>query len=240
VRPATDRIVVTGGYGTLAKALRTHFPDAVYLSHEELDVRNHTSVARVVDVLRPTLVIHAAAITDHQCPDLDLLVKTNIGGTRKVAAAAKLAGAKLVYLSTHYVYPGHKGHHTETDRPQPIGHYAWTKLAGEHFALLAPDTLVIRGSWYTRAKVMHWQPAFCDAWTNRTTVEFAAAQIAALITRGAEGIFNIGGPRSTFYDIAVSYGRTPSPGLRTSWAGPYEFPHDSSVAIDKFRVFTTK
>lgn len=232
------KIVVTGGNGTMGQALREFLPDAVYLSRAELDVRNGSMTADVIARENPDVVIHAAALTNHQHPNAGEIIETNILGTEHVARVCRSLGIKLVYLSTHYVYPGETGNYRETDATRPIGTYAWSKLAGEGWAKLPEKWLIVRGSWYTPAKLRGWVDlgAFTDAFCNRETPQFAAMRIATLVARDAVGIFNIGGTRRSFYQIAYEEGFFPRPETRTEYKVPYPFPADSSVNTDKYNA----
>lgn len=236
-------IVVTGGNGTIGRALRTFLPDAVYLSRQDCDVTDDRAVNRMFEYAQPEVVIHAAAITDHQHPNAAEVIETNIVGTEYVARHARAYGAKLVYLSTHYVYPGEIGNYKEHERTRPIGAYAWSKLAGEGWARLPNHNwLIIRGSWYTwDTRVKHWMAsAVDDAYTSREPAIVAARKIANLVTLDATGVFNIGGPRRTFYEIALYEAecQRPTPCSRKDLVDlPYAFPKDSSVNTDKYRAF---
>lgn len=232
------RILVTGGSGALATALRAFLPDARYLSHAELDVTDQEQVWRVIHEEGPSIVIHAAAITDHQCPDMGKLINTNIIGTQYVKQACQ-GVAKLVYLSTHYVYPGETGNYKETDECRPIGAYAWSKYAGERIAASAPNHLIIRGSWYTEAKIGLWgeNGALTDAWCSRMAPGEAAEKVAKLVNAGAWGTYNIGGDRRTFHEIMQGESWLEHPWPRITRADlklPYEFPVDSSVNTEKY------
>ncbi len=227
------KILVTGGHGVLGSALRQHLPGAIYLSHAECDVADSASVRRALSLYQPGVVIHAAAITDHQCRDFGLLLRTNVLGTLNVCRSA--GNARVVYLSTHYVYPGESGNYRETDACRPIGVYAETKYAGELIALstcIAP--LIIRGSWYTPEKLDGWRTRglLPDVYCNREPVDVAAGKIAKLVTREAMGIINIGGPRRTFGEIV------PGAPVRTradvDATIDYPFPNDSSVNTDRY------
>lgn len=231
-------IVVTGGSGSLGRALRQHLPGANYLRRQDCDVTNAAEVRRVFRETEPDVVIHAAAITDHQCRDFGLLLRTNVLGTLNVCRSA--GTARVVYLSTHYVYPGESGNYTETDPCKPIGAYAETKYAGELIALstcIAP--LIIRGSWYTPEKLHLWRTkgALLDVWCNREPVDTAAEKIAQLVLRGTMGIINIGGTRRTFRDIVPSAPSRTRAEVDASL--DYPFPHDSSVNTDRYDALVT-
>lgn len=237
-------IVVTGGSGALATALREFLPDARYLTRKECDVRDTFDLLNGYEALEAAdTILHAAALTDHQHPDGGAIIETNVFGTENVARFAAAHSKRLVYLSTHYVYPGILGDYKETDRPRPIGTYAWAKLAGERWVeQLCPDALIVRGSWYTMRKVALWarQGALWDAYHSREPVASAARKIALLIQSGVNGIVNIGGPRRTFEDVAVEmFGdtlvhRTTRREYNEAGKSPYKFPRDCSVSTEKF------
>ena len=234
-------IAVTGGDGVLARALRAFLPDATYLSREVCDVRDYWSVAHALKYA--DVVIHAAALTDHQHPNAAEVIETNVFGTENVARACVAFDRRLVYLSTHYVYPGVRGNYDEYDTVRPIGAYAWSKLAGEHWVeQLHPNALVVRGSWYTyRMRVAHWRRngALTDAFCSREPVEDAARKIAALARTDAQGVVNIGGPRRSFHEIAREVcgddvREITRAELERALALPYAFPRDISVSTEKF------
>lgn len=100
---------------------------------------------------QPDLVIHAAAYTDvdgaeHQ---LDLAMAVNAQGTEWVDRGATRAKARLIYISTDYVFDGLKRTpYLETDLANPLNLYGKSKLEGERRALAhCPDALVVRTSW---------------------------------------------------------------------------------------------
>lgn len=232
------RILVTGGNGQMATALKPLLPDATYLGRDKLDVTQWGQVGGEFWDIRPDVVLHTAAITNHQCPDIPKLIETNIIGTQLVSQYANAVGAKLVYLSTHYVYPGEKGSYSETEDCRPIGNYAWTKYAGEQAVKAkGKNHLIIRGSWYTREKLKLWRSgAPTDAYTNREYITDAAEKIAKLVMSDITGIVNIGGQRQSFYDLVEGEGHGPIAIYRNDLTArlPYEFPADSSVDTSKY------
>lgn len=230
------KILVTGGSGSLGAALRAELP-ATYLGRSELDVRDGLAVERAVREHDPSIIVHAAAITDHQTKDVAGLIETNIVGTSYIASAANIWGATLVYLSTHYVYPGERGNYSESDQERPIGAYAWSKYAGERFVGGVASHLIVRGSWYTDARVKQWSNAVVeDSYSSRIHVTEAARRIALLIKAGVRGTFNIGGPRRSFVEIVDGYGleyKTITRG-ELNKSLPYDFPPDTSVSTAKY------
>jgi dTDP-4-dehydrorhamnose reductase len=96
---------------------------------------------------RPDAVLHCAALPDvDACErDADAARAVNVAGTEEVARACRDLGARLVALSTDYVFDGEAGPYREQDRPNPRGVYATTKREAEERALaLAPDCAVAR------------------------------------------------------------------------------------------------
>jgi dTDP-4-dehydrorhamnose reductase len=230
-------ILVTGGGGVMGQALREFLPDALYLGREACDVRDDRQLNGVFQKYQPELVIHAAALTNHQHPDAGEIIATNVIGTERVARYCRAFNSKIVYLSTHYVYPGETGNYKETDETRPIGTYAWSKLAGEGWAQIVPDFLIIRGSWYTKEKLQSWASAVvADAYCSRIQVNWAAEKIATLVNAGASGTYNIGGPRCSFVEIlgahSLSFKTIPREELSKSL--PYPFPPDTSVNTDRY------
>lgn len=146
------RILITGADGQLGQALQRvltghRILPAVWPAFDLLKSEAEQSVLEA----RPDAVIHAAAYTDvdgaEREPETAMAV--NAEGTERVARAAAKAGARLLYISTDYVFDGRKGApYVETDAPNPINAYGRSKLEGEQRALaLCPNTLIVRTSW---------------------------------------------------------------------------------------------
>ena len=97
----------------------------------------------------PSVVVHSAAETDvDRCEtERDLARRINVEGTANIADACVRAGAKLILVSTDYVFDGNKGNYAETDEPNPISFYGLTKLEAERIAAsTSPDSLIVRTS----------------------------------------------------------------------------------------------
>jgi dTDP-4-dehydrorhamnose reductase len=146
------RILLTGADGQLGlelqRVLARHEMIACCWPHFDL---LKPDVGQQIVEARPEVVIHTAAYTNvdkaEQEPDLAMAV--NAGGTERVARAAAEAGARLLYISTDYVFDGRKrSPYTEDDEPRPLGVYGRSKLEGERRAqACCPSTLIVRTSW---------------------------------------------------------------------------------------------
>jgi dTDP-4-dehydrorhamnose reductase len=146
------RILITGANGQLGcdlqRTLASH--ELILMDFPTFDLTKSSCEEQVASA-QPDLVIHAAAYTDvdgaeHQ-PDLAMAV--NAQGTECVARGTTRAKARLIYISTDYVFDGlKKTPYLENDLANPLNQYGKSKLEGERRALdLCPNSLVVRTSW---------------------------------------------------------------------------------------------
>jgi len=146
------RILITGANGQLGHELQRVFRHHTLIPAvwPEFDLLK-TDVEQQVLAARPDVVFHLAAYTDvdgaEREPDKAMAV--NADGTERVARAVDKAGARLIYLSTDYVFDGRKtSPYLETDGPNPLNVYGRSKLEGERRALACcPNTLIVRTAW---------------------------------------------------------------------------------------------
>jgi len=113
----------------------------------EADLGDGSSVARALLDFRAEAVLHAGAMTDVDACERDpeAAWRVNAGGSEQVARACRALGARLVAVSTDYVFDGRAGPYREEDVPNPQGAYARSKRVGEEAALLlAPGCAVAR------------------------------------------------------------------------------------------------
>ena len=149
-------ILITGAQGQLGKDLEQVLLSAgtnevICLGRSELDVIRSQEVMQVILAARPQVIIHAAVNTnvDHCELDKDSAYLVNSLGTRNVAVAAAKVEAKLVYVSTDYVFDGQATKsYTEFDPPHPISIYGKSKLAGgKYIAGFSNKYFIVRTSW---------------------------------------------------------------------------------------------
>jgi dTDP-4-dehydrorhamnose reductase len=113
----------------------------------DADLGDGRSVEQALRDFRPAAVLHAGAMTDVDgCErDPEGAWRVNVGGTEQVARACRALGARLVAVSTDYVFDGEAGPYSEDALPDPRGAYARSKRCGEEAALVvAPDCAVAR------------------------------------------------------------------------------------------------
>jgi dTDP-4-dehydrorhamnose reductase len=123
----------------------------------KLDKCDRSATITLTKKIKPDIVIDTAALhnVDYCETHHDEAWKINVEGTRNVADACKETSAKMVFVSTDYVFDGKKGFYTEEDVPNPLHFYAKTKLEGETIVKEADIDYVI-----ARTSVIYgWNPS---------------------------------------------------------------------------------
>lgn len=148
------RVLVTGAAGMLGRDLvpvleaAGHAVTGIDL---ETDIRDPRAIGDAVADAAPGCVVHLAAWTDVDGAEADepAAYAVNADGAANTARAAAAAGARLVQVSTDYVFPGtDPAGYAEDDPVGPLGAYGRTKLAGElAVRCLHPDARVVRTAW---------------------------------------------------------------------------------------------
>jgi dTDP-4-dehydrorhamnose reductase len=148
-----DRVLITGGGGQLASDLEALLSGASVLAappHSELDIADDEAVRRAFEEVRPEVVFNCAAFHNVEVCEReeDRSFEVNARAVKRLAERCAEGGARLVHLSTNYVFPGTRSQpYAEHDRPEPRSVYSISKLAGEHCALAyAPGSIVVRSA----------------------------------------------------------------------------------------------
>ena len=147
------RIMITGGKGMLGRTLcRTLALHELHVADlPETDITSPSAIDTTIRDFKPAAVIHAAAMTavDACQTNPDLAFKVNAVGSANVAAACHRHKARLIALSTDYVFDGvlPRPYH-EWDIPAPRTVYGASKRAGEQaIQTLCPNHLILRIAW---------------------------------------------------------------------------------------------
>ena len=147
-------VILVGSGGQLGTALQGSKPSDVTLvsrDYPEIDLGDSDAVAALVAKVSPALILNAAAYTavDKAETETELAFRINAHGVGALAQAAQSAGARLIHVSTDYVFDGTKGHpYLPDDPPTPASAYGKSKLAGEREALAAAkNCLIVRTAW---------------------------------------------------------------------------------------------
>jgi dTDP-4-dehydrorhamnose reductase len=151
----SKNVLITGSNGQLGKELVELFSKVdfnVYgYNREQMDVTNQEKVQEIIHKIKPDIVLHSAAHTkvDLAESEPDHAYDINAYGTRNVAVASEQVGAKLVYVSTDYVFDGTGTEpYNEFSPTSPLGIYGKSKLAGERFVRdLHSKFFIVRTSW---------------------------------------------------------------------------------------------
>jgi dTDP-4-dehydrorhamnose reductase len=146
------KIAIFGVSGQLGRdvsaALSAH--DVVGVEHARADIRDASAVVDALEDERPDWVVNCAAMTHVDRCETEVMpaLEINALGAGHVARAAHAVGARLIHVSTDYVFDGRNpGAYREDDPPRPINVYGMSKLAGEWGARSeCPATRVVRSS----------------------------------------------------------------------------------------------
>ena len=150
------KILITGGKGMLGRTLQKHLAghELTIADLPDWDITKDTDFVAKVAAVNPELIVHCAAMTkvDDCEAKRDLAFKLNEEGSRNVALAAKTCGARLIAISTDYVFSGEPPKEpwawSETDIPRPRTVYGASKFAGEQMIqMILPDAVILRIAW---------------------------------------------------------------------------------------------
>jgi dTDP-4-dehydrorhamnose reductase len=218
-------VLVIGAGGRLGKEFMdrlSSLDDLTGLTHVQCDVADSLAVERAALELQPTVVINCAAQSSVDAceKDRDQAYRINVLGARNVAHAAYRVAAKVVHISTDYVFDGTADRpYVEWDTPNPINWYGHTKLMSEEAVLRAnPDSLLLRvayvyGAYGENPVTRVVQSARTgtpltladDQAMSPTSASEIVQQTMLLIQRGAVGTYHVSGKGQTSrYEFAQS------------------------------------
>jgi dTDP-4-dehydrorhamnose reductase len=174
----------------------------------EIDIREEKETVEKIGELRPDVIINAAAFTrvDDCESQMDQAFAVNAEGMRHVALAALRCQAKVVYLSTDYIFDGKKNEpYLEGDPPQPLNAYGRSKWKGEEYVrALLKRWLIVRTQWLYGKHGKNFVTSILGQARERDELRIVDDQVgsptysvdlskilAALIQKEAEGVFHV-------------------------------------------------
>jgi dTDP-4-dehydrorhamnose reductase len=175
-REVTERWLVVGAGGQLGtdlmRVLDGH--DVVGLTRGDLDITDADAVARTVAAVVPSVIVNAAAYTAVDAAETDeaTAFTANVTAPAALAAAAAIAGARFVHVSTDYVFAGDATTpYDEAAATGPKSAYGRTKLAGEQAVFAEfPDAYVVRTAWVYGASGANFVKTMARLERQRETV----------------------------------------------------------------------
>lgn len=151
------KYLITGGGGQLGFDVRRDLlhrdvseSDVAAPSSKELDITDARAVEKYIGNSQPNVIIHCAAYTnvDGAESDQEACRKVNVEGTRNLVRAAEKVDAKIIYISTDYVFDGESAEPYEIDaKTNPKSVYGQTKYEGEEIVREYPKHFIVRIAW---------------------------------------------------------------------------------------------
>ena len=196
------RVLVTGAQGQLARSIvergaaRLEF-EIIALGRPQLDLELAGSGEAAVAAVRPDVVINAAAYTavDQAEDEPERAYRINAEAAGEIAAAAARCGARVIQISTDYVFDGRAdGAYAEDAVPNPLGVYGRTKLAGEEGVRAAnPNHVILRTAWVYSPFGRNFVKTMMSAAESRDTLDVVDDQVGSPSSALdlADGLFRI-------------------------------------------------
>jgi dTDP-4-dehydrorhamnose reductase len=148
-------VIVTGvkgqlGFDVVRELRARHYSNVLGIDVDDLDITNEQAVAEFMAINSPNVIIHCAAYTavDKAEDNEDICMNVNVNGTRYLVNAARVHNAKIIYISTDYVFDGTTiGTYNITDTPKPKSIYGKSKYLGELETQKYNKHFIVRISW---------------------------------------------------------------------------------------------
>lgn len=226
------KIILFGGSGLLGKELLGLDADILAPSHEDVDITSSENIYDYFLEHRPDIVINAAAVTDNRAVERNPseAMRVNIQGACYIATACNTFDARLVYISTDYIYKGDRGNYKETDEILPFNLYSWTKLGGEAASRCVKNHLIIRTSFGPNK--FPYPISFTDKWSSKDYVDVLAPKILDAAVSPLTGVLNLGTARKSLYQHARERNTLVKP-MRLK-ESQHRSPVDSSLNLQKW------
>lgn len=228
------KIVVTGGNGRFGSILKKNNRNNLFFpTKKQLNILKLNSIKNYLKRKKPKILIHLAGLSrpmNIHNKNLNKSIDLNIIGTANIVKICSILNIKLIYFSTHYVYPCKKGNYSESSPLLPVNNYAWSKLGGEASVQMYKNSLILRIC-MTEKPFVH-KSAFANVKSNFIFHEDVAKILFKLINK--KGIVNIGGKTQTIYNFA----KNNNPNVKKIYLtnnSKIQFPKKPSINISKLK-----
>ena len=228
-------IVITGGNGRFGSVLKkiNNKKNLFFPTKKELNILKLNSIKSYLKIKKPRVLIHIAGLSrpmDIHDKNINKSIDLNIIGTANIVKICSFLDIKLIYFSTHYVYPCNKGNYSEDSPLLPINNYAWSKLGGESAVQMYKNSLILRVS-MTEKPFVH-KSAFANVKSNFIFHEDVAKILFKLINK--KGIINVGGKTQTIYNFAKE-NNSEVKKIYLKNKSKTQFPKNPSINISKLK-----
>lgn len=181
------------------------------ITQSTIDVRDKNVLKETIMKSQPEVIINLAAMTNvDKCEsDKQTCWDVNVTLVENLARLARIVDARMVHVSTDYVFDGQKGPYAETAVPHPISYYGKSKLAGENACIVGSmqaavvRTNVVYGPFVERPDFVRWVidalesrtpiRVVNDQYSNPTYVDDISESILRIIQKRRYGIYHVGG-----------------------------------------------
>lgn len=233
-------IVITGGNGRFGSVLKkiNKKKNLLFPTKKQLNILKLNSIKSYLKIKKPRVLIHLAGLSrpmDMHDKNINKSIDLNIIGTANIVKVCSFLNIKLIYFSTHYVYPCNKGNYSENSPLLPINNYAWSKLGGESAVQMYKNSLILRIC-MTEKPFVH-KTAFANVKTNFLYQEEVARILFKILNK--KGIINIGGKKKSIYNFA----KKENPKIKKIFLkkkNKYNFPLNPSMNTKKIYYILNK
>ena len=178
------KVLITGGAGQLGRALLKTAPATAEIraADAELDIRDPAALQKAVRDFAPAAILNASAYTavDRAESERELAFAVNAAGVENLARAARECGARLLHISTDFVFDGLKSSpYLPSDEMRPLNVYGASKAEGEQRlrALAGETPVIIRTGWLYAADGQNFVNTMLRLMRNKQSLEVIADQV---------------------------------------------------------------
>lgn len=232
--------LITGGSGALGTELKKIYADALFPTHQELNVSNRNEALNYFQKNDIDIVIHAAARTGIRQSEENKPVawNTNVIGTRNLvdAVLASKHNIQFIYISTPCVFDGHVGMYKESAIPYPENFYGLTKLIGEHEVSKLAEYLIIRTNFVAKMK-WSYPKAFTDRFGTYLFADGSAQGIRDVQKENLQGLVHVVGDRKmSIFELAKLTSPEVQPMTIKEYSGP-KLTMDMSLDTERWKKY---